>query len=95
MAEYIDREETLKVLENTAKYYEGETADEWTRGIHYGLIHGIDNIVDDVKTADVVEREKIDKAIEGIERSNCFYHGSEIGIGIEIALEVLKRNIGE
>ena len=69
MAEYIDKEKALSTLENTAKYYEMPNADEWTKGIHYGLIHGVDNIVDNVPIADVVEREKIDKAIEEIEQT--------------------------
>jgi len=69
MAEYMDKEKVLSTLENTAKYYEMPNADEWTKGIHYGLIHGVDNIVDNVPIADVVEREKIDKAIAEIEQT--------------------------
>ena len=55
--------------------------------------------------ADVIERSKIDKAIEEIEKTentqeHTFYDG-DINIkgafndGIEKALEILKRNMGE
>ena len=40
----IDLDKVKYVLEETAKYYEREDADEWTKGIHYGLLHGLDNI---------------------------------------------------
>ena len=104
MAEYIDKEKALSTLENTAKYYEMPNADEWTKGIHYGLLHGVDNIVDNVPTEDVVEREKIDKAIEEIANYRDFHKDKaakdtplEQGyyLGYCKCLEILKRNIEE
>lgn len=70
-------------------------ADEWTKGIHYGLIHGVDNIIDNVPTADVVEREKIDKAIKEIEQAICSYGFCFVSRGMNLALDILKKNIGE
>ena len=78
MAEYIDKEKVLSTLENTAKYYEMPNADEWTKGIHYGLIHGVDNIVDNVPIEDVVEREKIDDIKAEIDKLYV-YHTTEKG----------------
>lgn len=93
MAEYINREKTISTLENTAKYYEMPNADEWTKGIHYGLIHGADNIAENVHIEDVVEREKIDNAIKEINNIDLVVHD---GInhyyrsGEEIKSEVIK-----
>ena len=98
MAEYMDKEKVLSTLENTAKYYEMPNADEWTKGIHYGLIHGVDNIVDNVPIEDVVEREKIDNAIE--EMYNLASHkvkpiSFDQEVAIDMCIKILKRNIGE
>lgn len=95
MAEYIDKQKTLSTLENTAKYYEMSDADEWTNGIHYGLIHGADNIVDNVPVEDVVERKQIDKAIEEIKQAICSYGFCFVSRGMNLALDILKKNIGE
>ena len=50
----------------------------------------------DIKPANVVEREKIDKAIEEIEQylleEECNANHEK---GVMFALEILKRNIGE
>lgn len=46
----VEQQAVIKCLSNTAKYYEREDADEWTKGIHYGLLHGVDNILDNVPT---------------------------------------------
>ncbi len=74
MAEYIDREKTLSTLENTAKYYEMPNADKWTKGIHYGLIHGVDNIVDNVPIADVIERSEYIKSQKEVLRLGDLFH---------------------
>lgn len=50
----IEQQAVIDCLTNTAKYYEREDADEWTKGIHYGLLHGVDNILDDVPTVEAI-----------------------------------------
>lgn len=98
MAEYIDKEKALSTLENTAKYYEMPNADEWTKGIHYGLIHGVDNIVDNVPIEDVVEREKIDAAVKNIKNIDLIVHdginhyyksGEEVKAEVLVILKLL------
>ena len=56
MGRLIEEEAVIKCLTNTAKYYEREDADEWTKGIHYGLLHGVDNILDDVPTVEAIPK---------------------------------------
>jgi hypothetical protein len=100
MAEYIDRDKLVKELEcgiragNYEKGYDG-----------YTHINSIDDCVDTVKyfdKADVVEREKIDKAIEEITGYSRFHrdkthNDTERGkyLAYEKCIEILKRNIGE
>ena len=70
-----------------------------------GTIFDTQKIIDSLPTADVIEREKIDKAIEEMElhAKDCFendYGGldeykSGIGAGLSDAIDILKRNIGE
>ena len=59
--ELIEQQAVINCLERTAKYYEREDADEWTKGIHYGLLHGVDNILDNVPTVEAVPMIKIDE----------------------------------
>lgn len=61
-----------------------------------GTIFDTQKIIDSLPTADVIERSKIDKAIEEIndEINSDFWNSSFEG-GLQKALEILKRNIGE
>ena len=54
MGRLIEQQEVIDCLTNTAKYYDMPQADEWTKGIHYGLLHGLDNILDDVPTVEAI-----------------------------------------
>ena len=56
MGRLIDEQAVIDCLTNTAKYYEREDADEWTKGIHYGLLHGVDNILDNVPTVQAIPK---------------------------------------
>jgi hypothetical protein len=56
----VDQQAVIDCLNNTAKYYEREDADEWTKGIHYGLLHGVDNILDDVKPVEAITKDQYD-----------------------------------
>jgi hypothetical protein len=96
MAEYVNRYKLVKELEcgiragNYEKGYDG-----------YAHINSIDDCVDTVKDfdkADVVEREKINKAIEELKAEKgeiaCLFD-DDWDDGLELILEILKRNIGE
>lgn len=52
----IEQQAVIDCLTNTAKYYDMPQADEWTKGIHYGLLHGIDNILDNVKPVEAIPK---------------------------------------
>jgi hypothetical protein len=56
MGRLIEEQAVIDCLTNTAKYYEREDADEWTKGIHYGLLHGLDNILDDVSPVEAIPK---------------------------------------
>lgn len=87
MAEYIDKED-LKFLEiPIAPVLQGEQ-------VHYeqGFLK---EWLESIPTADVIERSKIDKAIEEMERyiaDTSYFYTSE---GVKLALKIIKRNIGE
>lgn len=92
MTEYIDRR---KLIENLAPilYEKGVVINNTVSRIIYGI--------QCEDTADVIERKKIDKAIEEIEQLinhsklptvNIYNRYSE---GLKDCLEIIKRNIGE
>ena len=56
MGRLIEQQAVIDCLTNTAKYYEREDADEWTKGIHYGLLHGVDNILDNVPIVEAIPK---------------------------------------
>ena len=53
----IEQQAEIDCLTNTAKYYEREDADKWTKGIHYGLLHGLDNILDNVSPVEAIPKD--------------------------------------
>ena len=63
MGRLIEEQAVIECLTNTAKYYEREDADEWTKGIHYGLLHGLDNILDNVPTVEAIPKAEIRKLL--------------------------------
>ena len=65
-----------------------------------GTIFDTQRIIDSLPTADVIERSRIDKAIEQIATlieggSHCDEYIDGYENGLNDALEILKRNIGE
>lgn len=60
-----------------------------------GIIDEVEDIMSDLPTADVIEREKIDKAIAEIEQAICSYGFCFVSRGMNLALDILKKNIGE
>ena len=98
MAEYINRDKVLVELEcgiRAGNYEEG-----YEKYMH---INSMDDCVDTVKyfdTANVVEREKINKAIAEMkeEYDNLTYSENKTlgaSFGIRKAIEILEKNIGE
>lgn len=85
MAEYIDRNEVLNYRETviTDDYSGNETLE----------VVSVEEILG-LTPADVIEREKIDKAIAEI-HSYKHGNGNMFDCGMRKALEILKRNIGE
>ena len=77
MAEYIDRELTIK---------------EWYKNSR--LSKSARKIFQEIPTADVIERSKIDKAIEEIMDMGFGIQAESWEVRDEI-IKVLKRNIGE
>ena len=89
MAEYIERQ---KVITKISRWL----LDRETKG-NYAVLR---NMLDDIPTADVVERSKIDKAIEEIDflrqhRTKYITEDNRICIDSGEVLQILKRNIEE
>ena len=98
MAEYIDREKVLIEMDC------GIRAGNYEEGFeNYQHVNCMDDCLDVVRyadSADVVERSKIDKAIEEINNEielniDCDGIPTEYAYCYQNALEILKRNIGE
>lgn len=64
MGRLIEQQAVIDCLTNTAKYYEREDADEWTKGIHYGLLHGVDNILDNVPTVEAIPKDQYEARLK-------------------------------
>ena len=64
MGRLIEQQAVIDCLTNTAKYYEREDADEWTKGIHYGLLHGVGNILDDVKPVEAIPKDQYEQRLK-------------------------------
>jgi len=58
MGRLFEEQAVIDCLTNTAKYYERKDADEWTKGIHYGLLHGLDNILDNVSPVEAIPKDQ-------------------------------------
>lgn len=63
MGRLIEQQAVIDCLTNTAKYFDMPQADEWTKGIHYGLIHGLDNILDNVPTVEAIPTPEVRKIL--------------------------------
>ena len=98
MAEYIDKEDVYVYFRCS---YHGDCT-----GLSSDCEKCSDNVIDypdfmRVESVDVVERSKIDKAIQDIELEKHYLRHENIELdkmfdkGLDKALEILKRNIGE
>lgn len=83
MGRLIEQQAVIDCLTNTAKYFDMPQADEWTKGIHYGLIHGLDNILDNVPTVEAIPKEEVRQFIENIQKikDNHNEYGEPINYG--------------
>ena len=83
MGRLIDEQAVIDCLTNTAKYYDMPQADEWTKGIHYGLLHGVDNILDNVPTVEAIPKEEVRQFIQSIQKikDNHNEYGEPINYG--------------
>jgi hypothetical protein len=66
MGRLIEEQAVIDCLTNTAKYYDMPQADEWTKGIHYGLLHGLDNILDNVPTVEAITKDQYEARLKAI-----------------------------
>ena len=83
MVEYITKEQAIECIE----FYQINPQ-------HFDFVSLIDDIKGETQ-ADVIERSKIDKAIaemENLEKDSSHVRDWN---GLQLALEILKRNIGE
>lgn len=92
MAEYIDKETVLNLLR--------DINDDIEEGYGYQYQDWIDEVKNEIPE-NVVERSKIDKAIEEMEfniscnTDKATEHVNILGQGQMMMLQILKRNIGE
>lgn len=64
MGRLIEQQAVIDCLTNTAKYYDMPQADEWTKGIHYGLLHGVDNILDNVPPVEAIPKAEYETRLK-------------------------------
>lgn len=91
MAEYIDRQDLIKFLDNIQ-----QPKMPITEGFKFITIDGAIKVVSERPTADVIERSKIDKAIEKIDflrqhRAKYITEDSKICIDSGEVLKILKE----
>jgi len=86
MAEYIDRNEVLNYRETviTDDYSGNETLE----------VVSVEEILG-LTPADVIERKKIDKAIEEIESQQKFNIECDGESDLGIAIQIIKKHLGE
>ena len=95
MAEYVNRQDLIKFLDNIQ-----QPKMPITEGFKYITIDEAIKVVSERPIADVIERSKVDKSIENINTemsygSARFMQETMYHKGLKRALEILKRNIGE
>lgn len=97
MAKYINRQDLIKFLDNIQ-----QPKMPITQGFKFITIDDAIKVVSERPTADVIERFKIDKALKEMEKlkiqadfifMNDYADGYKSGL--DEAVEILKRNIGE
>lgn len=90
MAEYIDREKARDAVYARIDELRADKEFNIDKEI---CISGVKKHIKAIPTAGVIEREKIDKAIEEMEME--IYCDNGFSQGVQKAMEILKRNIGE
>ncbi len=101
MAEYIDKEKLINRLHIAEENYKADhdydiDNDPFSDGI-LSAMFSVNQIISSESTADVVEREKIDKAIEemkALANPQNKILGFDEKMGLKTAMNILVRNIG-
>ena len=94
MKEYIEKQSLIKFFDNIR-----QPQMPITEGFKFITVDSIIEYLSKQPHADVVERSKIDKAIEEINDAPVLFVdfplGKEQFLGKDVVLAILKRNIGE
>ena len=95
MAEYIDRDKAFEAVDKRVDELKGDKQFTLLKEI---CVRGVMKHLLNIPPADVIEREKIDKAIKEmeIEYNNLTYtenHNLGASYGIRKSIKILKRNI--
>ena len=89
MAEYIKADEVDEIIKFAKTYKNRITGDP---------IEEIENFINDIPQADVIERSKVDKAIKEI-KQNSFFLDDDFGgrkvIDVDDVLKIIESDIGE
>lgn len=95
MAEYIDREQARDAV--YARIDELRADKEFNMAKEICII-GVKKYIKAIPTADVVERENIDKAIEEMERYSASFEYADrhdLASAVDYCIGVIQKNIGE
>ena len=90
MVEYIDREKALNAIYERIDELRADKEFDLAKQI---CVSGVKKYIRAIPTADVVEKEKIDKAIQ--EMKIEIYCDNGFSQGVRRAMEILERNIRE
>ena len=95
MAEYIDREKARDAVYARIDELKADKEFNIAKEI---CISGVKKYIRAIPTADVIEREKIDKAIEEMERySTSFEYANrhDLASAVDCCIGMIQKNIGE
>lgn len=96
MAEYIDRDKAFEAVDKRVAELKGDKQFTLPKEI---CVRGVMKHLVNIPPADVVERSKIDKAIEEMEsvyiKLDYYENRLSASYWIRKSIEILKRNIGE
>ena len=97
MTEYITKHQARIAVDKRISELTRDAEFNYAKAI---CVNGVKSHINSMPTADVVEREKIDKAIEEIKAESFSEHIDEADcddiliVELRDVLEILKRNIG-
>lgn len=95
MAEYIDREKARNAIYERIDELRADKEFDLAKEI---CVSGVKKYIRAIPTADVIEREKIDKAIEQMERYSTFFeyvNRHDLASAVDCCIGMIQKNIGE